>query len=78
MTATAISLNSASLNGGLDRMQYCNNVFMEDVEMMEAQQAAIERDPERALIDINVDAPALAMRSLVAGRIAAENGEAAP
>ena len=53
-------------------------VFMEDVEMMEAQHAAIERDPERALIDINVDAPALAMRSLVAGRIAAENGAAAP
>ncbi len=53
-------------------------VFMEDVEMMEAQQASIERDPERALIDINVDAPALAMRSLVAGRIAAENGAAAP
>ncbi len=49
-------------------------VFMEDVELMEAQQEAIDRDPERPLVDINVDAPALAMRALVAERIAAENG----
>ncbi len=49
-------------------------VFMEDVEMMEAQQTVFDRDPERALIDINVDGPGLAMRALLAERIAAETG----
>ncbi len=49
-------------------------VFLEDVEMMEAQQGAIDRDPEKPWIDINVDAPALAMRALLAEHIAAENG----
>ena len=41
---------------------------------MEAQQDAIDRDPEKPWIDINVDAPALAMRALLAEHIAAENG----
>ena len=49
-------------------------VFLEDVEMMEAQQRAIDRDPERGLIDINVDGPGLAMRALLAKHIEAENG----
>jgi phenylpropionate dioxygenase-like ring-hydroxylating dioxygenase large terminal subunit len=51
-------------------------VFMEDVEMMEAQQAAMDRDPEKPWIDINVDAPGIAMRSLLASHIAAQGGGA--
>ena len=47
--------------------------FLEDVEILEAQQASIDRDPERTLIDLNVDAPGLAARKVLAERIAAEN-----
>jgi phenylpropionate dioxygenase-like ring-hydroxylating dioxygenase large terminal subunit len=46
--------------------------FMEDVEILEAQQASLARDPDRPLIDLNVDAPGLAARRMVADRIAAE------
>jgi phenylpropionate dioxygenase-like ring-hydroxylating dioxygenase large terminal subunit len=49
-------------------------VFMEDVAMMEAQQIMLDRNPDRRQVDINVDAPALAMRTLIAERIAAEHG----
>jgi vanillate O-demethylase monooxygenase subunit len=55
------------------RVQF-KRVFMEDVEIMEAQQDSIDRDPERPLVDINVDAPGLAVRALITERIAAENG----
>ena len=47
-------------------------IFMEDVAIVEAQQAALDRAPGADRIDINVDAPGLAMRALVRERIAAE------
>ncbi|MFT5489437.1 MAG: phenylpropionate dioxygenase-like ring-hydroxylating dioxygenase large terminal subunit, partial [Alphaproteobacteria bacterium] len=34
--------------------------FMEDVDILEAQQASLMRDPDRPLIDLNVDGPGLA------------------
>lgn len=52
--------------------------FMEDVEILEAQQASLDRDPERPLIDLNVDAPGLAARRMLAERIAAEQGGGGP
>lgn len=48
-------------------------VFMEDVVIMEAQQANQQAFPDEEWIDINVDAPGIAMRSLIQERIAAEN-----
>ena len=45
---------------------------MEDFHILEAQQASMDRDPDRPLIDLNVDAPGLAARRMVAERIAAE------
>lgn len=47
-------------------------VFMEDVVIMEAQQRVIDRDPERPMVDINVDAPGLAVRRMLRERIEAE------
>ena len=47
-------------------------IFMEDVAIVEAQQAALDRDPDARWIDINVDAPGLAMRALLRESIAAE------
>ena len=52
-------------------------IFMEDVAIVEAQQAALDRDPDTRWIDINVDAPGLAMRALLRERIAAEAAAAA-
>jgi vanillate O-demethylase monooxygenase subunit len=46
-------------------------IFMEDVTIVEAQQAALDRGA-RPWIDINVDAPGIAMRNLLRDRIAAE------
>lgn len=43
--------------------------FDEDVEILEAQQRSLDRDPDRALIDINVDAPGLAARRMVRDRL---------
>ena len=48
--------------------------FLEDVDILEAQQASMMRDPDRPLIDLNVDAPGLAARRMVADRIALEQG----
>ena len=47
-------------------------IFMEDVAIVEAQQASLDRAPAVEWIDINVDAPGLAMRALLRERIAAE------
>ena len=47
--------------------------FLEDVDILEAQQASMLRDPERPLIDLNVDAPGIAARNMLAERIAAES-----
>jgi phenylpropionate dioxygenase-like ring-hydroxylating dioxygenase large terminal subunit len=49
-------------------------IFKEDVDVIEAQQAAIDRAPDRTWIDINVDAPGLAMRALLRRRIEEEVG----
>ncbi|MBI05234.1 MAG: hypothetical protein CMI96_05390 [Pelagibacteraceae bacterium] len=46
--------------------------FMEDCHILEAQQASIDRDPARSMVDINVDAPGLAARRMLAERIGAE------
>ena len=47
-------------------------IFMEDVAIVEAQQVSLDRAPAVEWIDINVDAPGLAMRALLRERIAAE------
>ena len=46
--------------------------FMEDFDILEAQQASLDRNPDAPLIDLNVDAPGLAARKMLADRIAAE------
>ena len=54
-------------------------VFLEDVAIMEAQQTAMDRETSPPLVDINVDAPAIAVRRILRERIAAEqalSGEA--
>jgi len=48
-------------------------IFMEDVTIMEGQQRNLSRRPDAPRIDINSDAPHLAMRQLVR-RFAAEEG----
>ena len=52
--------------------------FLEDVDILEAQQASLDRDPDRPLIDLNVDAPGLAARRVLADRIAAEQSPGGP
>ena len=47
-------------------------IFMEDVAIVEAQQASLDRNAAAERIDINVDAPGLAMRALLREHIAAE------
>ncbi len=49
-------------------------VFMEDVVILEAQQTAMDLAPDSRWVDINVDAPGIAMRNLVRDNIAAEAG----
>ena len=49
-------------------------IFMEDVVIMEAQQTSMDRALDKAWLDINGDAPGIAIRSLLADRIAAEAG----
>lgn len=46
--------------------------FLEDAEILAAQQRSIDRDPSAPWIDINVDAPGLAARRALARRVAAE------
>ena len=48
------------------------DLFLEDVAVMEAQQEVYARVPDAHLIDINSDAPHLAMRRLLAEHIARE------
>ncbi|MGE0746809.1 MAG: Rieske 2Fe-2S domain-containing protein [Rhodospirillales bacterium] len=52
-------------------------VFMEDVSILEAQQRMLERDPAAPWIDINVDAPGIAVRKLLAEQVDAERASAA-
>jgi phenylpropionate dioxygenase-like ring-hydroxylating dioxygenase large terminal subunit len=47
-------------------------VFDQDIAVMEAQQRVNDQRPDAPTIDVNVDAPPLAMRRLLAERIAAE------
>ena len=49
-------------------------VFGEDIAILGAQQASIDRRPDAASIDINVDGPGLAFRRMLERRIAAEGG----
>lgn len=49
------------------------DVFLEDVEILAAQQASLAATAGRRMIDINVDGPGLALRRMLADRIAAEN-----
>ena len=46
--------------------------FLEDVDILEAQQTSLARDTDRPLIDLNVDAPGLAARRMVEERLAVE------
>lgn len=46
--------------------------FLEDVEVLEAQQRSIDQAPGRPWIDLGVDAPALAARRRLAERVADE------
>jgi len=48
-------------------------IFQEDIGIMEAQQAVLDRDPAAPQIDINVDAPGIACRRMVRERMAAES-----
>ncbi len=52
-------------------------VFLEDVAVMEAQQRVNEARPDAPRIDINADAPHLAMRQVIRRLMAAEQAEAA-
>ncbi len=52
------------------------NVFMQDVGAMEAQQRVRERHPDTPTVDINVDAPHLAMRQLIRELIETEQTRA--
>ena len=47
-------------------------IFMEDVTIVEAQQMSMDKAPSEEWVDINVDAPGLAMRAMLGERIAAE------
>jgi vanillate O-demethylase monooxygenase subunit len=49
-------------------------VFQEDVDAMEAQQRAMEARPNAPTIDVNFDAPTIAMRRLIDRLIAEEQG----
>ena len=68
--------NFALDDAGLSRrlVEDFRRVFGEDVAVMEAQQRANEASPDAPSIDINVDAPPLAMRRLMRELIAAEDG----
>jgi vanillate O-demethylase monooxygenase subunit len=48
------------------------NTFMEDVQMVEAQQRAIDRFPNAPQVDVPSDAPTIQARKLLAGMIEAE------
>ena len=57
-----------------DLFKMVSQTFDEDVVILEAQQKMLDRDPERELIDINVDAPGLAARQMLRHDIEAEQG----
>jgi hypothetical protein len=50
-------------------------VFEEDQVILDAQQASMSRDPDAAVIDVNVDAPNNQIRKLLDDLIAAEQAE---
>jgi vanillate O-demethylase monooxygenase subunit len=68
--ARFFKIDSAEIDEVYRRDLY--KIFMEDVAVMEAQQAAMDRAPDRPWVDVNGDAPGLAMRKLVRERIEAE------
>ncbi len=49
-------------------------VFQEDVDILGAQQANLDRHAGASYIDINTDGPGLAFRRMIEDRIAAERG----
>ena len=49
-------------------------VFQEDVDILGAQQANLDRHAGASYIDINTDGPGLAFRRMIEDRIAAEGG----
>ena len=49
-------------------------VFLEDIVVFDAQQASLDREPDRPWVDITVDGPGLAIRRMVDERIALEQG----
>jgi phenylpropionate dioxygenase-like ring-hydroxylating dioxygenase large terminal subunit len=52
-------------------------VFQEDVDILGAQQANLDRHPGASYIDINTDGPGLTLRRMIDQRIAAERGRTA-
>src|SRR5665213_1393980 len=69
------AVDNVPLTGRL--MTDFRRVFDQDVAVMEGQQRASDAWPDAPTIDINVDAPPLAMRRLMRQLIASENGAAA-
>lgn len=55
-----------------------NTTFQEDKAILEWQQNALDRDPSRALVDINGDIAGIQVRRLIARRLAEEATAAAP
>lgn len=72
--ARDFALGDAQVSADLFKM--VSQTFDEDVVILEAQQKMLDRDPERELIDINVDAPGLAARQMLRRDIDAEQGTA--
>ena len=52
------------------------DVFLEDVQILGAQQASFAATPGRGNVDINVDGPGLSLRHMLADQIESENGAA--
>ncbi|MGB0577358.1 MAG: Rieske 2Fe-2S domain-containing protein [Alphaproteobacteria bacterium] len=55
-----------------DLFKMVSQTFDEDVKILEAQQKMLDAEPDRELVDINVDAPGIAARRMVARDIAME------
>ena len=55
-----------------DLFSMVSQTFDEDVLILEAQQKMLNRDPDKRLVDINVDAPGIAARQLLRRDINAE------
>ena len=69
--ARDFALGDKDVSGNLFKM--VSQTFDEDVVILEAQQKRITAHPDKEFIDINVDAPGIAARRMLARDIEAEN-----